>query len=264
MQHLKDAIVNSSALISINYTTDRSVFLAVDSSFHGVGWILSQDCSDGKQRPSCFGSISWNECESNYSQPKIELYGLFRALHTLRLHLIGVQNLVVEMDAVFIRGMLNNPDIQPNAVINCWIATVLLFDFKLVHVPAEKHQGPDGLSRRKPAEGEDDDKDNPEEWIDKTLGLSIWATTSSATTSLLFLSNASIVSVLSTEVEPEETDSDHAGLPLEFPPSSKSQDIEAEMMNIQQYLETLKKPHNVNGNWEKFLRKVQHYFLLDG
>ena len=33
MQHLKDAIINSSALISIDYTTNRPVFLSVDSSF---------------------------------------------------------------------------------------------------------------------------------------------------------------------------------------------------------------------------------------
>ena len=261
MQKLKDAIVNSSALISIDYTTDRPVYLSVDSSFRGVGWILAQECADGKRRPSRFGSISWNERESNYSQPKIELYGLFRALHALRLHLVGVRNLIVEMDAVFIRGMLNNPDVQPNAVINRWIAAILLFDFKLVHVPADKHQGPDGLSRRKPAEGENDEEDDPEEWIDKTLGLGIWATTASAMASF-FLGNVSTVSVLSAEVDHSETD--HVDHPIEFPPSNKSRDAEAEMMTIQHYLETLRKPLNVDGNWEKFLRKTRRYFLLDG
>jgi hypothetical protein len=205
---------------------------------------------------------SWNERESNYSQPKIELYGLFQALHALRLHLIGVRNLIVEMDAVFIRGMLNNPDIQPNAITNRWIAAILLFDFKLVHVPAKKHQGPDGLSRREPVEGEDDEEDDPEEWIDKTLGLSIWATTSLTTTSLLIFGNASAVSVFSTEVDHSVTD--HTDNPIEFPSSSKSRDTEAEMMNIQHYLETLKKPLVVDSDWEKFLRKTRRYFLLDG
>jgi hypothetical protein len=166
------------------------------------------------------------------------------------------------MDAVFIQGMLNNPDIQPNAVTNRWIAAILLFDFKLVHVLAEKHQGPDGLSRCEPAEGEDDEEDDPEEWIDKTLGLSIWATTSSTTTSLLIFGNASAVSVFSTEVDHSVTD--HTDNPIEFPPSSKSREAEAEMMNIQHYLETLKKPLVVDGDWEKFLRKTWRYFLLDG
>ena len=46
MQSLKSAIVQSSALVSINYTTDHAIYLSVDSSMHGVGWILVQDCPD--------------------------------------------------------------------------------------------------------------------------------------------------------------------------------------------------------------------------
>src|SRR6266403_1702795 len=114
MQALKNAIIHSSTLISIDYTSDRPIYLAVDSSTCGVGWILSQNSADGKHRPTCFGSISWNERESCYSQAKLELFGLFCALHSLRLHLVGIPNLVVEMDTQFIKGMLTNPDIQPN------------------------------------------------------------------------------------------------------------------------------------------------------
>ena len=81
---------------------------------------------------------------------------------------------MVEMDALYIRGMLNNPDLQPNATINRWIAAILLFNFKLVHVLAEKHHGPNGLSCREPVEGEDEDEDDPEDWIDRTLALGLW------------------------------------------------------------------------------------------
>ena len=111
MQELKDAIISSSALIPIDYASSCPVFLAVDSSWHAVGWILSQECKDGQHRPSCFGSIAWNECESRYSQPKIELYGLFRTLRALRIHIVGITNLVVEMDAQYVKGMLSNPNI---------------------------------------------------------------------------------------------------------------------------------------------------------
>ena len=58
MQALKDAIIHSSSLISIDYSSDLTVYLAVDSSTRGVSWILSQDCSDGKRHPARFGSIS--------------------------------------------------------------------------------------------------------------------------------------------------------------------------------------------------------------
>jgi hypothetical protein len=174
MQALKDVIVASPALIPIDYTTDRPVFLAVDSSTRAVGWILSQQCKDGQHRPSRFGSIAWNERESRYSQAKIELYGLFRALRALCIHIVGITNLIIEMDALYVKGMLSNPDMQPNAAINRWIAAISLFHFKLVHVPTDKHRGPDGLSRCEPVPGEDDDEGDPEEWIDEVLSLGIW------------------------------------------------------------------------------------------
>ena len=87
-------------------------------------------------------------------------------LRVLRFHLVGICNLIVEMDTLYICRMLNNPDLQPNAMMNRWIAAILLFSFKLVHVPAEKHHRPDGLSQREPMDGEDNDKDDPEDWID--------------------------------------------------------------------------------------------------
>ena len=78
------------------------------------------------------------------------------------------------MDAKYVCGMINNPDVQPNAAMNCWIVAILLFDFKLVHVPADKHAGPDGLSRRPPMEGEDEEEEDPEDWVNEVLGLGIW------------------------------------------------------------------------------------------
>jgi hypothetical protein len=173
MQQLKDMIVQSSTLISIDYTTDHAVYLSVDSSVHSVGWILAQDCADGRRCPSRFGSISWNEHESRYSQAKLKLYGLFCALRAMRLYLVSIHNLIVEVDASYIKGMLSNPNVQPNAAINRWIAAILLFDFKLVHVPADKHKGLDGLSRHKPVPGEDEDG-NPEDWVDSALSLGTW------------------------------------------------------------------------------------------
>ena len=146
MQALKDTIVTSPALISIDYSSDLAVYLSIDSSWCGVGSILAQDCTDGHRRPACFGSIAWNEHKTRYLQAKLELYGLFQALCTLCLHIVSIKNLVIEMDAQYIRSMLKNPDIQPNATINWWIAAILLFNFNLVHMPAAKHRGPDGLS----------------------------------------------------------------------------------------------------------------------
>ena len=173
MDQLKSAIINSPALKPIDYESDRPVILAVDSCMNGVGFILLQIGEDKKRYPSRFGSLVFNDRESRYSQAKLELYGLFRALKQTQLFTIGVKKFVVEMDAKFIKGMLNSPALHPNDAINRWISAILLFDFDLVHVPADKHTGADGLSRR-PHAPEDPPSEDPEEleqWIDTNAGL---------------------------------------------------------------------------------------------
>ena len=148
MDDLKDALVNSPALRPLDYTTGASVILSVDTSYIAVGFLLAQcDVENPKLRYYAkFGSITLNEREARFSQPKLELYGLYRMLRALKLILLGLRNLVIEVDAAYIKGMLRNPDLAPSASINRWIVSILMFHFTLVHVPGT-HHGPDGLSR---------------------------------------------------------------------------------------------------------------------
>jgi hypothetical protein len=147
-EKLKAAIVSSPAIQAIDYNSKQTVYLLVDTSYIAISYVLAQQMpgSDSKRYPSRFGSMLLNEREANYSQPKLELYGLFHSLHATRLYIIGIKKLVVKVNTKYVRGMLNNPNIQPNATINRWINGILLFDFKLVHVPGATH-GPDSLSR---------------------------------------------------------------------------------------------------------------------
>jgi hypothetical protein len=170
---LKKAVIDSPALRPINYKSDSPVILAVDTSYIAVGYYLCQ-CDDDNRRIryyNRFGSITLNERECRFSQPKLEIYGLYRAFRELRLWLIGIRNLVVEVDARYIKGMLNNPDIVPSASINRWILAILTFHFKLVHVAGTSH-GPDGLSRRPPQPGDDPpiEDEHFDDWIDNLYG----------------------------------------------------------------------------------------------
>ncbi|KAJ8462647.1 hypothetical protein ONZ51_g10761 [Trametes cubensis] len=176
---LKGLVSSAPALRPIDYSSSNPVILSVDSSKYAVGFILSQIDDEGKRRPARYGSLPMNETESNYSQPKLELYGLYRALRRWRLYLVGVKTLHVEVDAKYIKGMLNEPDLQLNATINRWIQGILLFDFKLVHVPAAQHKGPDALSRRPLGEGEVVEEDDGDEWLDN-IALYIGTTPSEA------------------------------------------------------------------------------------
>ena len=96
----------------------------------------------------------------------MELYGLFRALRQFHIYIIGVRNLIVEVDAKYIKGMLNEPELQPNAVINRWIQGILSFDFTLVHVPGIHFRGPDTLSRGL-REDEEDVETYDDSWLDE-------------------------------------------------------------------------------------------------
>jgi hypothetical protein len=101
----------------------------------------------------------------------LEIYGLYHALSALHLYLIGIHNFVVEVDTHYIKGMLKNLDIMPNATINHWIISILTFHFTLIHVPSS-HHSPDGLSQC-PTQI-DDDIDDPsdfEDWIDQVHDL---------------------------------------------------------------------------------------------
>ena len=63
--------------------------------------------------------------------------------------------------------MLDNPDLQPSAIVNCWISNIKRYDFELRHVPAQKHQGLDALSRRRFTSDDktscEDSEDEPED-----------------------------------------------------------------------------------------------------
>ena len=101
-----------------------------------IGYFLCQCMEEDERRQnySHFGSITLNEQEARFSQPKLEIYGLYRALKATQLWIIEIRKLVVETDASYIKGMLSNPDIQPLASINRWILSILTFHFNLVHV----------------------------------------------------------------------------------------------------------------------------------
>jgi len=148
-QRLKDLVSSAPALRPIDYKCGRPVILSVDSSIYGIGFVLSQYDETGKRVPARYGSLPVSEQESRYAQSKLELYGLYRALMHYRIYLVGVPKLIVEVDASSIKGMINNPDVQPNVPLNRWISRILMFDFELVHVPGQKHKAPDALSRRR-------------------------------------------------------------------------------------------------------------------
>ena len=243
---LKSLVASAPALHPIDYTSDQPLILSVDTSKIAVGFILSQVDKNGRRRPARYGSIPINERESRYSQPKLELFGLYRALRAWRFYLVGAKNLVIEMDASCVEGIINNPTMQPNDAMNRWIQGVLLFDFTLKHVPAEKFKGPDGLSRRHPAEDESITSDD-DSWLDEIALLSTAA-----------------------HAYPEEAPHFDFSTPVPLPytvyflPSHQPELSRAEqrLIDIRQFLITKEIPRKPSiAETKRFLKSTTDYFL---
>jgi len=259
-EDLKDALLTSPALRAIDYTSSAPVILAVDTSYIAVGFHLCQcDIDNPRKRYfSRFCSITLNDRESRYSQPKLEIYGLYRALRSLRIYLIGLRNLIVEVDAKYIKGMLANPDISPSASINRWIVAILTFHFELVHV-AGSHHGPDGLSRR-PRQPDDedpiDDEEEFEDWIDKLHGF-MHQINSTSTSPYPTISTFAVAQDLSEE--------DPSPIPYSYdsiPRSAQAKADEDRLLKVRKWLQDLVRPIGLSdAEYSTFMRYCTEFFV---
>jgi len=245
-EEIKQLVSSAPALHPIDYISDNPVILSVDSSQEAAGMILSQIDDKGRRRPARYGSVPMSERESRYSQPKLELFGLYRALRHWRLYIIGIKNFHVEVDAKYIKGMLNEPDLQPNAAINRWIQGILMFDFKLIHVPAERHKGPDALSRRTLAEGEQAESDD-DSWLDNIALLTFFPKPLSNPFPTLSINNS----------DPETQ--------LTLPSCLASRVTQEQLLNqVRHFLETLEAPRMDSPQKKRrFLAKASEFFMKE-
>ena len=142
-------------------TDDGAVIVAVDAAaLYGAGWVVYQ-LLNGEKKPAIFRSCTFSNRENRYSQPKAELYGVFRALKHLR-HRVWGLHFILEHDAKFLKEMINTPDL-PNAPMTRWIQYLQLFDFEMHHVSADHHKAPDGLSRRRSTDADSDNESDDQE-----------------------------------------------------------------------------------------------------
>jgi hypothetical protein len=270
MQILKDAVLSSPALKRLDYKSECEVILAVNTSNITIGFILLQVGEDGKCYPSRFRSIVLTEVESRYSQAKLELYGLFCAVC---IFIFGVKNLTVEVDAKYIKGMIISPDLQPNATINQWIAGILLFLFKLIHVSTLKHKGIDGLSRRLPVEEDPMEDGDYEDWIDRTYLFSIVLLNDHTyriygrcidichdVHNTCFISQTVRMPILHVYFDATRAEDPKP----EIPRSEQACAQDVLLTSIKRFLITRKRPLDLTDEeFETFVRQAAHFFVLE-
>ena len=267
---LKEALLNSPALRPIDYNSDAPVILAVDTSQIVVGFYLCQEDPNmpKKRYFARFGSLPLNDRERRFSQPKLELYGLYRALRAYKMFLVGVRNLIIEVDARYIKGMLNNPDIAPSASVNRWIVSVLTFHFELRHVPGKTH-GPDGLSRRPPQPDDDSDDDKSdgeveefEDWIDNLYGFAHMINPS-----IPAPRSGQLVHTLAMEVTPSRAHGIPDAMPHSpnydsVPRSAAAMRADNKLIQINDWLEFLERPEDLSDqDYAALIRAAARFFL---
>ena len=272
------------------------VTLAVDSSIIAVGWIEYQTLEDGRH-PLMFGSITNNEAETKYSQPQIELKGLYKAIMAQRNDLWGI-HFKAEVDAKFLKQTINTPGL-PSQAMSRWISYIQLFDFELAHVPAMRHTGPDGLSRRPHDENDTENTedeleiDEPGHFISGPRFLQEWETwqTSAKTSSVLAITqlkretyedlmeprwndqaytippeheqalNGGYIALICATTVSNNSESQESAR-TSHPHKIKDRDGLEYWKDIETYLETLEIPKHVK-NRKGFIQTTRRYFLYN-
>jgi hypothetical protein len=162
--------------------------------------------------------------------------------------------------------------------INRWIAGILLFDFKLVHVPAIHHTAADGLSQQTPAPEDPPETNDFEEWIDDSyrffMELASWRPChlfpSTLTMHLQFTqvthtATSASASLFITEETTDDTADASADASAIIPRNLRASAADACLSEVKEYLESLTHLQNLtNANFRKFMQYSSGFFSSNG
>ena len=76
IRKLKQALSAAPALHKEEYTPRNPVYITVDTSPTGMGWVVNQEDKDGTCFPIRFGEKILSERQRGYAQVKRELWGI--------------------------------------------------------------------------------------------------------------------------------------------------------------------------------------------
>lgn len=176
MATLQERLTTAPALVTLNHDEEAGkIVLVVDGSPTGWGAILMQEQmhkGKWKRHPARYESGIWSKAESGYDQGKRECRALLKALKKFRQWLYGV-HFYVESDANTLCAQLNRSATDlPGALMTQWLAWIRMFDFEIRHIPGDRNQAADALSRKRPTKEdvrEREQEEDIEEWVDKQL-----------------------------------------------------------------------------------------------
>ena len=141
------------------FEVDRVTCLATDWSKEGVGFFMFQkycDCQDIKMgcckegwQVVLAGSRFLRQNEKNWCPGEGEGLAVVYALNKTKHFVLGCKQLYVATDHKPLLGTFGDRSLEQveNPRLRRLKEKTKMFDFKMIHVPARKHAGPDALSR---------------------------------------------------------------------------------------------------------------------
>ena len=141
------------------FEMDRITCLATDWSKEGVGFFMFQkrcDCQDIKMgcckegwQVVLAGSRFLRQNEKNWCPGEGEGLAVVYALNKTKHFVLGCKQLYVATDHKPLLGTFGDRNLEQveNPRLRRLKEKTKMFDFKMIHVPARKHAGPDALSR---------------------------------------------------------------------------------------------------------------------
>ena len=80
MVKIKNQLCNAKALWKATYEEGKPIFVTVDTSPIGIGWVINQEDSEGNRFAIRFGAKVLQTRQRNYAQIKRELCGIVSAI----------------------------------------------------------------------------------------------------------------------------------------------------------------------------------------
>jgi len=147
MNKLKILLLTELIIQQLDYDSDtEAIILTVNLNKREWEFCLMQKAkNDQCYYVYWYDSDVWINAEAEYDTDKWECHRLLKALKKIYTYLYEVF-FIVKLDAQTLVSQLNRGVIDIfNALINCWIAWIKLFNFNVQHVSDKKHQALNAL-----------------------------------------------------------------------------------------------------------------------
>jgi hypothetical protein len=142
---MKEVLAAAPTLRKGIYGRGVPVYVTVDTSPTGIGWVINQEDENGERFPIRFGAKVLSERQRGYAQVKGELWGIVSTVKADRDHLVGTE-VVIETDCLPILGMVSGCA-TPDLAILRWIPYIKSQNPEIQHIAGKDNAMADMLSR---------------------------------------------------------------------------------------------------------------------